>query len=52
MKLNVSLLLLWLTAFVNAQVSSDAVLFTVDGDSIKAEEFIRVYNKNLDLVKN
>ena len=52
MKLNVSLLLLWLTAFANAQVSSEDVLFTVDGDSIKAEEFIRVYNKNLDLVKD
>ena len=52
MKLNVSLLLLWLTAFANAQVSSKDVLFTVDEDQIKAEEFIRVYNKNLDLVKD
>ncbi len=52
MKLNVSLLLVWLTAFANAQVSSTDVLFTVDEDPIKAEEFIRVYNKNLDLVKD
>lgn len=52
MKLNVSLLLLWLTALANAQVSSNDVLFTVDGDPIKAEEFVRVYNKNLDLVKD
>jgi peptidyl-prolyl cis-trans isomerase SurA len=27
-------------------------LFTVDNESIKAKEFIRVYNKNLDLVKD
>ena len=52
MKLNVSLFLLWLTAFANAQVSSKEILFTVDEDPIKAEEFIRVYNKNLDLVKD
>ena len=52
MKLNVSLFLLWLTTFANAQVSSKEILFTVDEDPIKAEEFIRVYNKNLDLVKD
>ncbi|MBJ7880541.1 peptidylprolyl isomerase [Gelidibacter salicanalis] len=52
MKIYVSLVLLWLTAFTNAQVSATDVLFTVDGDPIKAEEFIRVYNKNLDLVKD
>ncbi|WP_299399586.1 peptidylprolyl isomerase [uncultured Gelidibacter sp.] len=52
MKLYVCLALVWLSVFVNAQVSSTDVLFTVDGDPIKAEEFIRVYNKNLDLVKD
>lgn len=52
MKLHFSLLLLWFTALVNAQVITDDILFTVDGDSIKAEEFVRVYNKNLDLVKD
>ncbi len=52
MKLKISLLLLWLTAFTNAQVSSKDVLFTIDEEPIKAEEFIRVYNKNLDLVKD
>lgn len=52
MKLNISLLLLWLTAFANAQVSPEDVLFTIDDEPIKAEEFIRVYNKNLDLVKD
>ncbi|OBX25344.1 peptidyl-prolyl cis-trans isomerase SurA [Gelidibacter algens] len=52
MKVYVSLLVLLLTAFANAQMSSKDVLFTVDGEPIKAEEFIRVYNKNLDLVKD
>lgn len=51
MKLYVGLVLFWLTAFATAQVSSNEVLFTVDGDPINAKEFIRVYNKNLDLVK-
>ncbi|MBA6152668.1 peptidylprolyl isomerase [Gelidibacter maritimus] len=52
MKLYISLLVLWLSAFANAQVTPEDILFTVDGDPIKAEEFIRVYNKNLDLVKD
>lgn len=52
MKLYLGFLLLWLSAFANAQVSSQDVLFTVDGAPIKAKEFIRVYNKNLDLVKD
>jgi len=30
----------------------DQVLLTVDGHSIRSSEFIRVYNKNLDLVKD
>lgn len=52
MKIYFSLALLGLFAFAHAQVSSTDVLFTVDGDPIKADEFIRVYNKNLDLVKD
>ncbi|WP_100614334.1 peptidylprolyl isomerase [Confluentibacter citreus] len=35
-----------------AQSKSKDVLFTVDGDSIYTSEFIRVYNKNLDLVQD
>lgn len=35
-----------------AQVNEKDVLFTVDADEIKASEFIRVYNKNLDLVRD
>ncbi|WP_299123301.1 peptidylprolyl isomerase [uncultured Winogradskyella sp.] len=30
----------------------DEVLLTVDGDAVMASEFLRVYNKNLDLVKD
>ena len=35
-----------------AQTTKNDVLFTIDGDPVKANEFIRVYNKNLDLVKD
>ena len=37
---------------VNAQIKSDEVLFTVGESSVLASEFLRVYNKNLDLVKD
>jgi peptidyl-prolyl cis-trans isomerase SurA len=37
---------------VRAQSKSKDLLFTVDGDSIYTSEFIRVYNKNLDLVQD
>lgn len=36
----------------NAQTSNDDVLFTIDGDKVYASEFLRVYNKNLDLVQD
>lgn len=39
-----------MTAF--SQIDKDDVLFTVDDEPIMASEFIRVYNKNLDLVKD
>lgn len=35
-----------------AQVVPGDVLFSVEGKPVKASEFIRVYNKNLDLVKD
>ncbi|MDO6758998.1 peptidylprolyl isomerase [Tamlana sp. 2_MG-2023] len=35
-----------------AQSSKEAVLFTVGSDSVYASEFIRVYQKNLDLVQD
>ena len=44
-----SLLLIFAT---HAQSIDKDVLFTVGGDSIYAAEFIRVYQKNLDLVQD
>ncbi len=35
-----------------SQIDKDDVLFTVDDESIMASDFLRVYNKNLDLVKD
>lgn len=37
---------------VNAQSNQEDVLFTLDDESILSSEFIRVYNKNLDLVQD
>ncbi|MEP3838422.1 MAG: peptidylprolyl isomerase [Algibacter sp.] len=37
---------------VTGQTAEDDVLFSVDGDPVYASEFIRVYNKNLDLVQD
>ncbi|WP_248722557.1 peptidylprolyl isomerase [Seonamhaeicola sp. ML3] len=42
---------LFLTS-VNSQNTKDEVLFTVGEDSIMVSEFLRVYNKNLDLVQD
>ncbi len=36
----------------HAQIKDGDILFTVDGDPVKASEFVRVYKKNLDLVKD
>ncbi len=52
MKLLLTLFTCCITAFSMAQITSNDVLFTVDDEPIKANEFIRVYNKNLDLVKD
>lgn len=35
-----------------SQKSKNDILFTVDGDPVMTSEFMRVYNKNLDLVKD
>lgn len=51
-KFSLSLIMLLMTALTFAQKHTDDVLFTVDGDPVKSSEFIRVYNKNLDLVKD
>lgn len=52
MKLLVTTVCFCFTFLAQAQVKKDDVLFTVEGDAIMASEFVRVYNKNLDLVKD
>lgn len=46
------LLFVLFTVQLNAQVSDDEVLFSVAGEPVYVSEFLRVYNKNLDLVQN
>ena len=41
-----------LSIVVFAQIDKNDVLFTVDNESVMASEFVRVYSKNLDLVKD
>ncbi len=45
-------LIVFSSLYCNAQINKDEVLFTVDSEKVLASEFIRVYNKNLDLVKD
>jgi peptidyl-prolyl cis-trans isomerase SurA len=44
--------ILFFIFFTNAQIKNDDVLFTVGDAPVLASEFLRVYNKNLDLVKD
>ncbi|OUR92385.1 peptidylprolyl isomerase [Flavobacteriales bacterium 34_180_T64] len=44
--------LLGFTGICSSQNKTDDVLFTVDDSPVMASEFVRVYNKNLDLVKD
>ncbi|AXT20619.1 hypothetical protein D1817_12215 [Flavobacteriaceae bacterium] len=37
--------------FSNAQIVNDSVLLTINETPIYSSEFIRIYNKNLNLVK-
>lgn len=37
---------------INGQIKDKDILFTVDDTPVKAVDFLRVYNKNLDLVKD
>ncbi|OEI81847.1 peptidylprolyl isomerase [Formosa algae] len=46
------LLLLAVSTLSMAQINSEDILFTVDETPVYASEFVRVYNKNLDLVKD
>lgn len=45
-------LLLGITFIVKAQNNPKEVLFTIDDKPYYTDEFVRVYNKNLDLVKD
>lgn len=45
-------LFLALNMTANAQEATNKVLFTIDNKSYYTDEFVRVYNKNLDLVKD
>ncbi len=36
----------------NAQIANDDVLLTISGEPVLANEFVRVYNKNLNLVQD
>jgi peptidyl-prolyl cis-trans isomerase SurA len=45
-------LILFFSLSVSAQVKAKEVLFSVDQKSYYTDEFVRVYNKNLDLVKD
>ena len=54
MKLKKVLLVLslFIAAAASAQQAKKEVLFTIDGTPYYTDEFVRVYNKNLDLVKD
>ena len=43
---------LFVATLATAQQAQKEVLFTIDGNPYYTDEFIRVYNKNLDLVKD
>ncbi len=45
-------LVLFFVSFLNAQTSKRDVLFTVDNEPVYVSEFLRVYNKNLNLVQD
>jgi len=47
-----SIIMLCFVFVSNAQMKDDKVLFTIDKDPVYTSEFIRVYNKNLELVKD
>jgi len=52
MKLFLITVCLSFSALIYAQDDNKDVLFTIDGDPVMVSEFERVYNKNLDLVKD
>ncbi|TXD84239.1 peptidylprolyl isomerase [Subsaximicrobium wynnwilliamsii] len=52
MKLLITAICLSFSVLIYAQEDKKDVLFTVDGEPVMTSEFQRVYNKNLDLVKD
>ncbi len=52
LKFLVASLILLIFMGVSAQETDKKVIFTIDGTPFYADEFIRVYNKNLELVKD
>ena len=48
----IGILFLCITSLVSSQTKTDDVLFTIENEPVMASEFLRVYNKNLDLVKD
>lgn len=52
MKSILNLFFFCFASLIFAQNTADDILFTVDDDAVQAAEFERVYNKNLDLVKD
>lgn len=52
MKLLITAICFSFSALIYAQDDKKDVLFTVDGEPVMTAEFERVYNKNLDLVKD
>lgn len=46
------LLSLFFAETTQAQTTADEVLFTIDNEPVFTSEFIRVYNKNIDLVQD
>lgn len=45
-------LILIFSLCLQAQITKEDVLFSVDGEAVYAKEFIRIFNKNIDLVKD
>lgn len=52
LKYFLTLLVAFLIVNINAQSENDDILFVVDNEPVYTSEFIRVYNKNLDLVQD
>ncbi|MFK7782488.1 peptidylprolyl isomerase [Psychroserpens sp.] len=52
MKQFITVIFFCLSCALFAQVDKNDVLFTVDNEPVMASEFVRVYSKNLDLVKD